>query len=62
MFAPIAALFIAVWFYQTADISGQKLLSWTIADMVIYFSSALFWSYFVNPSIKDRVIHNQPFI
>jgi len=59
MFAPIAALFIAVWFYQTANNSGQKPLSWTIAGMVVYFSSALFWSYFVNPSIKDMAIHNQ---
>jgi hypothetical protein len=59
MFAPIAAIFIAVWFYQTAESSGQKPLSWTMAGIVVYFFSALFWSYFVNPSIKDIAIHNQ---
>ena len=44
MFAPIAAIFIAVWFYQTAKSSGQKPLSWTTAGIVVYFFSALFWS------------------
>lgn len=59
MFAPIAALFIVVWFYQTAAQSGQKPLPWATAGIITYFMSALFWTYFINPSIKDSAIHTQ---
>lgn len=59
MFAPIAAIFIAVWFYQTAASSGQKPISWATAGIIVYFISAVFWTYFINPSIKDSAIHNQ---
>ena len=59
MFAPIAALFIAVWFFQTAESSGQKPIPWATAGIIVYFISALFWTYFINPSIKDSAIHNQ---
>ncbi|MDQ7090273.1 MAG: hypothetical protein Q9M50_06445 [Methylococcales bacterium] len=59
MFAPIAALLITVWFYKTAKSSGQKPIAWATAGIVVYFISALFWSYFINPSIKDSALHNQ---
>ena len=58
MIASIAAIFVAVWFYQTAEASGQKTASWIAAGTLVYFFSALFWSYFINPSIKDSALHN----
>ena len=59
MIGAIVAMCIAIWFYQTAIAANQKSVSWAIAGVIIYFMAALFWSYFITPSIKVITEHNQ---
>ena len=55
----VAAILIFVWFYNTAPRSGRNPLNWAIAGFVVYFIIALFWTYFINPSIKDAAMHSR---
>ena len=55
----VAAILIFVWFYNTAPRSGRNPLNWAIAGFVVYFTIALFWTYIVNPGIKDAAMHSR---
>ncbi len=58
MLASIAAILVVVWFYRTAEVSGKEPVSWTASGAIVYFLAALFWTYFINPPIKDNALHN----
>lgn len=55
----LAAIFILVWFYNNASSYGRNPLHWALAGVMVYFLVALFWTYFVNPSIKDAAMHSR---
>lgn len=55
----IAAILVTLWFYNTAAHSNRNPFQWAIAGFVIYFMVALFWTYFINPSIKDAAMHSR---
>ncbi len=55
----IAAILVTLWFYHSAPLSNRNLLHWAIAGFVMYFMVALFWTYFVNPAIKDAAMHSR---
>jgi Na+/H+-dicarboxylate symporter len=55
----IAAIFVAVWFYNSAPRSNRNPLHWAIVGFIIYFIVALIWTYFVNPTIKDAAMHSR---
>ena len=55
----IAAIFILVWFYNSAPKYDRNPVHWAMAGFVVYFLIALMWTYFVNPSIKDAAMHSR---
>lgn len=55
----VAAIAILVWFYHTAARSGRDPVNWAIAGFVVYFMTALLWTYAVNPDIKDAAMHTR---
>ena len=55
----VAAIFIFVWFYHTAPRSGRNSLNWAIAGVVVYFIIAVFWTFIINPGIKDAAMHSR---
>jgi len=55
----IAAIFVVVWFYNSAPRLNKNPLHWAIVGFIIYFIVALIWTYFVNPSIKDAAMHSR---
>ncbi len=55
----IAGIVILVWFYYTAEELNRKPLHWALAGFVVYFTVALFWTYFITPSIKDAAMHSR---
>ena len=55
----LIAFGIATWFFQTARADQQKPFSWAIVGIVIYFSCALFWTFFITPSIKEAALHSR---
>jgi hypothetical protein len=55
----IAAIFVAIWFYNSAPRSNRNPLHWAIAGFIVYFIVALLWTYFVNPAIKDAAMHSR---
>ena len=59
MLGVIAAIVVAIWFFNTAPRSGRSPVSWAISGVVVYFLAALLWSLIVTPGIKDAAIHNQ---
>lgn len=59
MAGSIVAIAIAVWYYFTAQKTGRNPVSWAVAGMVLYFTVALAWTYFITPPIKDAASHSQ---
>lgn len=57
MLSVIAALLVAVWFYNTAPRSGRPAFSWCVSGVVVYFLAALLWSLAVTPTLKDMAQH-----
>ena len=55
----IAGIVILVWYYQTAPKFDRSPIHWAIAGFVVYITVALFWTYFINPSIKDAAMHSR---
>lgn len=55
----IAAIAILVWYYQTAPGFDRNQMHWAIAGFMVYTLVALFWTYFINPSIKDAAMHSR---
>lgn len=55
----LAAIFVLVWFYNSAPKYERNPLHWAMAGFVVYFLVALMWTYFVNPSIKDAAMHSR---
>ncbi len=55
----IAGILIAVWFYNTASHSNRDPLNWAIAGFVVYTVVAMFWTFIINPGIKDAAIHTR---
>jgi hypothetical protein len=55
----LAAIFILVWFYNSAKKYGRNQIHWAIAGFVVYFLIALLWTYFINPGIKDAAMHSR---
>lgn len=58
MIGVIAAIAVAVWFFNTAPRSGRPPVSWAISGAVVYFLAALLWSVTVTPALKDAAVHN----
>ena len=57
--ASIAGIAVLVWFYHTASDYDRNPIHWAIAGFVVYFTVALIWTYFINPSIKDAAMHSR---
>ncbi|MCF6203674.1 MAG: hypothetical protein L3J59_08405 [Methylococcaceae bacterium] len=55
----VVAIFILVWFYNNAPKYGRNPLYWAITGIMVYFAIALFWTYFINPQIKDAAMHGR---
>lgn len=55
----IAAIFVLVWFYNTAEQYGRNPLHWAIAGVLVYFIVALLWTFAINPGIKDAAMHSR---
>ncbi len=55
----VVAILIFVWFYNTAPALERKPLEWAVAGFVVYFMVAFFWSYAINPGIKDAAMHTR---
>jgi len=55
----IAAILVLVWFYNTAPNYGRNPVHWAIAGFLVYFIIALFWTYTINPAIKEAAIHSR---
>lgn len=55
----ISAILIIVWFYYSAERFNRNPVHWAIAGFIVYFIVSLFWTYFVNPSIKDAAMHGR---
>ena len=55
----VAGILIFVWFYNTASRSGRNPLNWAIAGFVVYLMIAMFWTFIVNPGIKDAAMHSR---
>ncbi|MDD2760709.1 MAG: hypothetical protein PHH11_10510 [Methylomonas sp.] len=57
MLGIVAAILVAVWFFNTAQRSGRPPVSWALSGVVVYFLAALLWSLIVTPGIKDVATH-----
>ena len=55
----IVAIAIFVWFYNSATTFDRNPLHWAIAGVLVYFTVGLFWTFIVNPSIKDAAMHSR---
>lgn len=55
----LAAILVTVWFYTTASDTDKNPLQWAIVGFLIYSLVSLFWTYFINPSIKDAAMHSR---
>ena len=55
----VAGILVFVWFYNTASRSGRSPLNWAIAGFVVYCIIAFFWTFIVNPGIKDAAMHSR---
>ncbi len=55
----VVAIFILAWFYNNASKYDRNPLHWAITGVMVYFIIALFWTYFINPPIKDAAMHGR---
>lgn len=59
MLGSIAAIIIAVLFFQSAKKAGKEPLVWAGLGLLLYFITAVVWTYTVTPDLRDSVEHNQ---
>lgn len=55
----IVAIFILVWFYNTAAEYGRNPIHWAIAGVLVYFIVGLLWTVLITPDIKDAAMHSR---
>lgn len=55
----LAAIFVFVWFYQSAEKFNRNPLHWAIAGFLVYLIIAGAWTFLVNPGIKDSAMHTR---
>jgi len=55
----LVAIFILVWFYNSAAEYGRNPLHWAIAGFLVYFIVAALWTFAINPGIKDAAMHSR---
>jgi len=57
MLSAIAAIAVAVWFYQSNSDEGR--IRWAISGVIVYSLVAVIWTLLITPLFKETAGHSQ---
>ncbi len=59
LISSVAAIIVAVWFYNTASRTNRNPVQWAFTGFVIYLIVSVLWTFIVTPGIKDAAMHSK---